>query len=168
MTGAAQVLSGQLQMVFFGQRQRCVYVSVCNVLHVRVLALGGKHLAAAEQLDLILLCKRTVGQCMTDKYLQRFVAVLAVQLLALACAPRQHEVTHSSDTPLRVPERECHTRTQQCAQACRLALKDHVSGSQHYLGHADGLDHGLRYIEGETSFSVSFIPLRLSEWLMMK
>ncbi len=112
MTGAAQVLSHQLQAMPVGQRQRRIDVAICDVVHLLVVALRRKHLAAAKQLDLIFLRKRPAGQRMANKHLHRFISVFAVQWLTLANTSWQHEVAHTTDTPPRVPERDCYARAQ--------------------------------------------------------
>jgi len=143
VTGTAHVLGRQVQVIALGQGQRRANIQAGHVLRRQAAQLG-KHLAAAEQLDLVILCMRTIDLGVAQQQFQGFVGISAVQGLMVAHAPRQHEVTHAADQPLRVPKGDRHAGAEQGAQARRPRRKADLARRQYHFGRTDGLFHGLR------------------------
>ncbi len=85
--------------MLLGERQGGADVEVGNVMHMQAVTMAGKHLATAEQLDLIVLRPGVVDARMADEHFKGFIGVLAVQWLASADTSRKHEVTHAADMP---------------------------------------------------------------------
>ncbi|MCZ7253209.1 hypothetical protein NK293_23530, partial [Salmonella enterica] len=89
----------QVQVMTLGQGQRCADILAGHVLRGQVVPLVGKHLAAAEQLDLVIECPGAIRLGVAQQQFQGFVGIPAVQALMIAQAPRQHEVAHAANQP---------------------------------------------------------------------
>jgi hypothetical protein len=109
-----------------------------------VVPLVGKHLAAAEQLDLVIECLGAIRLGVAQQQFQGFVGIPAVQALMIAQAPWQHEVAHAANQPLWVPKGDRHAGTEQGPQARRPRRKTHLARGQYHFGRTDRLFHGLR------------------------
>jgi hypothetical protein len=144
VTGTAHVLGRQVQVMALDEGQGGADIQAGHVLRRHQALALGEHLAAAEQLDVVIPCLCAVDVGVAQQQFQGLIGIPAVQRLIVAQAPRQHEVAHAADQPLRVPERDRHAGTEQGAQARWPRCKAHLAGRQYHFGRTDRLFHGLR------------------------